>query len=254
MEAYGEFAEVYDLFMEEVPYGAWCDYLKQQLREHGVRDGLLLDLGCGTGTMTSLLAKAGYDMIGVDRSEEMLRQAYEKKQRDGQDILYLCQDMSAFELYGTVRGIVCVCDALNYILEEKQLLETFRLVNNYLDPGGLFLFDMNTPYKYSRILGDHVFAQNRQEGSYIWENHFDRESGINEYAVTFYVRQEEERYRRFEEIHYQRAYSPHRIRQLLSQAGLALEAVYDGYRKAPPRADSQRICFVARECTKKQEG
>ena len=170
MEAYGEFARVYDMFMDNVDYDQWSEYLIGQLKKYGIHDGLVLDLGCGTGVMTELLSAAGYDMIGVDNSEEMLGQAIEKREESGHDILYLCQDMQEFELYGTVRAIVSVCDCLNYITEEEELLEVFKLVNNYLDPGGIFIFDMNTVYKYEEMLGDNVIAENREEGSFIWEN------------------------------------------------------------------------------------
>ena len=120
MEAYAGFAAVYDLFMDDVPYEKWCRRIRELLKEYGVNDGLVLDLGCGTGTITELLAEAGYDMIGVDASEEMLELAVEKRERSGLDILYLLQDMREFELYGTVRAVVSVCDSMNYITEEAD--------------------------------------------------------------------------------------------------------------------------------------
>ena len=153
MEAYTSFASVYDTFMDNIPYEEWSKYLMGLLREYQVEDGLVLDLGCGTGNMTELLAKAGYDMIGVDNAEEMLEIAMEKRTESGHDILYLLQDMREFELYGTVKAIISICDSINYITEEEDLLEVFRLTNNYLDPKGVFIFDFNTVYKYSEILG-----------------------------------------------------------------------------------------------------
>ena len=146
MEAYTNFAEVYDLFMDNIPYEDWCSYVTGLLKEHGVKDGLILDLGCGTGSLTELLAVAGYDMIGVDNSEDMLQIAMDKRAESGKDILYLLQDMREFELYGTVKAVLSICDCINYILEYKDLVEVFRLVNNYLDPGGVFIFDLNTVY------------------------------------------------------------------------------------------------------------
>ena len=146
LQAYGEFARVYDMFQDNVDYDAWGAWLKQQLKEYGILDGLVLDLGCGTGTMTELLAEAGYDMIGVDNSEEMLEIAREKQIKSGHEILYLLQDMREFELYGTVGAVFSICDSLNYITEPEELKQVFRWVNNYLDPGGIFIFDFNTEY------------------------------------------------------------------------------------------------------------
>ena len=134
MDAYTSFASVYDTFMDNIPYGEWADYLISLLKEYGIEDGLVLDLGCGTGNMTELLATHGYDMIGVDNAEEMLEIAMEKRADSGHDILYLLQDMREFELYGTVKAVVSICDSINYITEEEDLQEVFRLVNNYLDP------------------------------------------------------------------------------------------------------------------------
>ena len=148
MEAYTDFAGVYDQLMDETPYGQWCENIAQVLGGYHIRDGLVLELGCGTGSLTELLAARGYDMIGVDSSDEMLNIACEKRDRSGYDILYLNQDMRSFELYGTVRAVVSVCDSLNYLLEDADLTACFRLVNNYLDPGGIFVFDFNTRYKY----------------------------------------------------------------------------------------------------------
>ena len=171
MEAYSGFAEVYDLFMDNVPYEIWGEYLLDRLLEYGIRDGLVLDLGCGTGKMTRFLAKEGYDMIGVDVSQEMLGIAAEKES-EGKPILYLNQDMREFELYGTVGAVVSVCDSINYLLEEGDILRTFRLVHNYLYPGGVFLFDFNTVYKYACVIGDTTIAENREDCSFIWENYY----------------------------------------------------------------------------------
>lgn len=247
MDAYTSFAAVYDLFMDNIPYGEWCEYVTGLLREQGIADGLLLDLGCGTGSLTELLAKKGYDCIGVDNSEDMLEIAMEKRADSGQDILYLLQDMREFELYGTVRAIVSICDSMNYILEEEDLLQVFRLVNNYLDPGGIFLFDLNTLYKYEQLLGDATIAENREESSFIWDNYYDAKEQINTYELTLFIREQEGLYRKYEEVHYQRAYELETVQRLLAEAGLELVAVYDAFTKEAPRADSERIYIMARE-------
>ena len=187
MEAYTSFAYVYDTFMDNVPYGEWARHIREKLCEHGVTDGIVLDLGCGTGTMTERLAGYGYDMIGVDNSEEMLELAMEKKTESGYDILYLLQDMRGFELYGTVRADLIVCDSVNYITEPDELEEVFRLVNNYLDPKGIFLFDFNTVHKYRDVIGDSTIAEDRGVCSFIWDNRYYEKEQINEYDLTLFI-------------------------------------------------------------------
>ena len=153
MEAYTSFASVYDIFMDNVPYEEWGEYLRGLLKEYGAESGLVVDLGCGTGAMTEILAGYGYDMIGVDNSEDMLELAMDKKIASGHDILYLLQDMREFELYGTVRAAVSVCDSVNYITEPEELTEVFRLVNNYLDPGGVFILILTQIINTGRYSG-----------------------------------------------------------------------------------------------------
>ena len=179
MSAYTSFAEVYDTFMDNVPYEEWAHYLQTLLKEYHIEEGLLLDIGCGTGSMTECLAAKGYDMIGLDNAAEMLELAERKKQESRHDILYLQQDMRAFELYGTVRGAVSICDSINYVMEEEELLQVFRLINNYLDPGGIFIFDFNTEYKYQEILGEQTIAEDREDCSFIWDNYYYEDEKIN---------------------------------------------------------------------------
>ena len=192
MDAYTSFAAVYDTFMDNIPYEEWKSYLEELLKEYGVQDGLVLDLGCGTGTMTELLAADGYDMIGVDNSEEMLEIAREKQIKSGHEILYLLQDMREFELYGTVGAVFSICDSLNYITEPEELKQVFRWVNNYLDPGGIFIFDFNTEYKYREVLGDQTIAESREDCSFIWDNYYYEEERINEYELNLFIREDAE--------------------------------------------------------------
>ena len=248
--AYNEFAYFYDEFNGEADYDALYSQIHTKLEAHGIHDGIVADLGCGTGELTLMLTQAGYDMIGIDNSPDMLEVAQEKRVESGLDILYLMQDMREFELYGTVRAVVSICDCMNYILEEEDLLEVFCLANNYLDPGGIFVFDMNTPYKYREVIGNTTIAENREEGSFIWENCFDEESQVNEYALTLFIKEEDDLYRKHEEFHYQKAYEPERVKELLEEAGLKVEAIYDAFTREPVREDSERIYFIARECTK----
>ena len=246
MEAYTGFASVYDLFMDNIPYKDWCAYVTGLLKEHGISDGLLLDLGCGTGKLTRLLAAEGYDMIGVDLSEEMLEIALEHEMEDPKQILYLQQDMREFELYGTVRAIVSICDSMNYILEKEDLVQVFKLVNNYLDPSGIFIFDMNTEYKYTHLLADGTFAENREESSFIWENFYDEDERINEYDLTLFIK-EGELFRKFEETHYQRCYSLEEVKEAAKEAGMEFVAAYDAFTRKQVKDDSERVYLVFRE-------
>lgn len=253
MEAYTDFAGVYDQLMDETPYAQWCENIVHELGEYGIFGGLLLELGCGTGSLTELLADSGFDMIGLDCSDEMLNIACEKREKSGHDILYLNQDMRTFELYGTVRAVVSVCDSLNYLLEDEDLIACFRLVNNYLDPKGIFFFDFNTRYKYETVIGDSVIAENREDCSFIWENYFDPQDGINEYDLTVFVRNQEasadgqELFTRFQEVHLQRGYTLEEMRHFVELSGLTWLRAYDADTLGEVTERSERICCVARE-------
>ena len=254
VEAYTSFAEVYDTFMDNVPYEEWASYLQQTLKEFGIEDGLLLDLGCGTGTLTEIFDEFGYDMIGIDNAEDMLEIAMEKRMESGKDILYLLQDMREFELYGTVRAIISVCDSVNYITDPEELLEVFRLANNYLDPKGIFVFDFNTEYKYREILGSNTIAEEREDCSFIWDNYYYEDEKINEYELTLFIRDDElseecgqDICRKFHETHFQRAYNLEEIKELLQQSGMDFIAAYDAFTKNAVTEKSERICVIAQE-------
>lgn len=214
----------------------------------------VLDLGCGTGTLTELLYRAGFDMIGIDNSEEMLEIAIHKREKSGSDILYLLQDMREFELYGTVGAACSVCDSLNYILEEEDMVKVFSLVNNYLYPGGIFVFDFNTVYKYEQVIGDDTIAENRDDCSFIWENYYDEESRINEYDLTVFVRKPDTEYfRKFTETHYQKGYTLEQMKGYLEAAGLLFVKAFDADTRGEVRAESERIYVIARERGKQAE-
>lgn len=251
VEAYSEFARIYDTFMDDVPYDEWGNYLRELLVGYGVKEGIILELGCGTGNITEILSGYGYDMIGIDNSSEMLEAAAGKKEISGHDILYLQQDMREFELYGTVRAVVSICDSINYITEEEDLLQVFKLVNNYLDIGGMFIFDLNTIYKYRQI-GDTTIAENREDASFIWENMYYEEERINSYDLTLFIKDEDGKYDKYFENHVQRAYTLEEIQNLLQMAGLEFIEAYDAFSKNPVRNDSERIYVIAKECMKKE--
>ena len=248
MDAYTDFASVYDEFMENTPYDEWCADIVDKLKDFGITGGLVCELGAGTGEMTRRLRDKGFDMIGIDSSEEMLMKAREKE-GESSDILYLCQDMREFELYGTVAAIVSVCDCINYILEESELVTVFKLVNNYLDPSGIFIFDFNTKHKYRDVIGESTIAENREDESFIWENFYDEEGYINEYDITFFVR-EGELFRRFTETHLQRGYDLAEMRAAVEASGLVFVKAYDADTKGDVTDTSERVVVIARECGK----
>ncbi len=247
MNAYTDFAGVYDTFMDETPYEEWGVFLLNMMKKYNISDGLVAELGCGTGTMTEYMAKAGYDMIGIDNSPEMLNIAMDKKAKSGLDILYLCQDMREFELYGTVRVMLSVCDCLNYVVDPEEIIDVMRLVNNYLDYDGYFIFDFNTVHKYRDIIGDTTISENREDCAFIWDNYYHEDDNINEYELTIFVKEEEDMFRRFSETHYQRGYTLEEMKSYALQAGLKFVEAYDGYTQNPVDENTQRVLMVLKK-------
>ncbi len=262
VEPYAALSEAYDNFMSDIPYDEWALHIKKILEKNGIKDGLVCDLGCGSGILTTKLADLGFDMTGIDSSTEMLMKARERS--EGSDILYLEQDITSFELYGTVRAFVSTCDVLNYVIDTEDLKKIFALVKNYLDPGGIFIFDIHTPYYYNKICASNTFSSADEDGAYIWENDFDEETGINRYFVTVFTRDYvnsncetgqynkndgkfPEIYRRFEEEHMEKAHSIVDIKQAAGTAGLRILSVTNGYTDEPLGSDSTRAVFIIKK-------
>ena len=266
---YFDFAQIYDACMDDIPYEAWTAFLKRQFDRCGLGEGaLVLDLGCGTGTFTLLLRDLGYDMIGADISESMLEVAREKyyeclenEEAEGSaklPALFLQQDMRSFELYGTVGAVVAMCDTLNYATGVDDLLTIFRLVNNYLDPDGVFIFDIKTRHYFRDIVGNRTFTDVRDDMALIWENEFDDGSDKNTYRLTMFLEKEDGAYERSEEVHEQNAFSAGEVKAAIAKAGLRLEQVLevgeDGVeRDATGREETaERLFFVCREQMKQR--
>lgn len=244
---YSNFAYIYDKLMYDIDYSKWADYIEEIFKINKLKPSLVLDLGCGTGNFCIEMAQRGYDMIGIDMSIDMLNCAKDKSQEQGLNILYLNQDMTDFELYGTVDAIVCLMDSLNYILYKKDIKRMFKLVNNYLNPGGIFIFDVNTPYKFENILRDNVFYDVSDDATYIWQNYYSKKTKICQFDLTFFIKNCD-KYEKFDEIHYERSYDRSELKQLLGISGLKLLNIYDDLKLKKPAPKSQRNFFVCGVC------
>lgn len=237
------FAAYYDALTENVAYESIASFVHRVLMDYNIKEGILLDAACGTGTLCECMARRGYEVIGTDLSSEMLMEAMDKKAASGLDILYLCQAMQELDLYGTVDAAVCTLDSVNHLKDETELQKAFGRISLFLNPGGVFIFDANTPYKHREILGNNTFVYDC-EGIYcVWQNTFEEEDSVLIHLDLFeqdgncYYRQEEE----FREM----AYSSEQIEKMLEKAGLELAACYDDYTEKKPCADTQRIVYVA---------
>ena len=246
MSRYGSFAEYYDSLTSNVDYRKTAEYVSDILNENRINKGILLDLACGTGTMSLILAQKGYDVIGVDNSPEMLGEAREKALEAGEDILFLCQDMCSIDLYGTVDCTVCLLDSLNHLESEEELLEAFKRVSLFTVPGGLFVFDVNTEYKHKYVLGDNTFVYDNDDVYCVWQNEYDDESKTVEIFLDFF-QEENGLYRRSSEYFAERAFSDSDIKNLLSEAGFTDIKAYGELRKTAPSDTEERVFYVARK-------
>ena len=249
MKSYEALARVYDRLNGEVDYAAIAAFYEDAFARYGVRPELVLDLGCGTGSMTLELSRRGYDMIGVDGSEEMLARAYERMWREERTgILFLKQDMREFELYGTVGAVVSTLDCVNYLTGDGDLDKCFALVHNYLDPDGVFVFDVNTPYKFKHVYGDNAYILEEEDGSAFcgWQNDFDAESGLCRFLLSVFTEGEDGRYERTDEEQTERCYSREELRAALERAGFGEIAFYGDLGFGEPNEKTERWYVTAR--------
>ncbi|MBR0132940.1 MAG: class I SAM-dependent methyltransferase [Lachnospiraceae bacterium] len=253
---YTGFAYYYDDFMDDIPYDDWAEKIIGILKSEGINDGIVCELGCGTGEMTGRLSDAGYDMIGIDISEDMLALARDKMYESGREgILYLLQDMRNLELFGTVKAFVSVCDSMNYIVSDEDMLDILRKVNNYLDPGGLFIFDLKSDYFYRTEYGDNEFTEEDEDGNIFlsWKNHYDKERKINQYHIEIDEPDEDGEMIKTVEEHVQRAYWPDEIHALIDKAGMEFVGIKDSDTMKAPGDECKRYYIIAREKTQKNK-
>jgi SAM-dependent methyltransferase len=254
-EGYEAIARVYDKLNAEIDYGSWADFIEKCFERYlEAKPSLVLDLACGTGRMTRALASRGYDMIGVDGSSDMLSRAMEEY-REG--ILYLLQDMREFELYGTVGAVVCCLDSINYLLDTKDLEKTFACVHNYLDPNGLFVFDVNSPYKFENVYSDKAYIledeMEYEDGNTAeiycgWQNSYDRDSRICDFYLTLFEENPDGTFTRSDEHQSERCYMLDEIRAALEKTGMELIGVFSDFHFNTPEDTDERWYIVAKAC------
>ena len=250
MECYTDFAYLYDRFMEDVPYEKWADLLSCLIKAYGENVKTVLDLGCGTGNMSLRLADMGYDVMGVDNSEDMLSVASKKAYEADKEILFVNQDMRELELLEKQDCIISVCDCINYLILDEDIEDTFKRVRQCLANDGLFIFDFNTIYKYETVIGDTTIAENREDCSFIWENFYNTDDHTNEYDVTFFAKdgsiKGENLYRKFEETHIQRGYTLDEMKDFIKSSKLKFVTALDEETRKEPTDTSERIYIVCR--------
>ena len=243
--SYSAIAECYDALNSHIDYESFSSFLNREIRAGGIPDGsIVLDLACGTGNITLPLLKCGYDMIGVDLSGDMLNIARNKK--GGDKVLWLCQDMRSFELYGTVGAVVCCLDSINYLTSRNELGKCFSLVHNYLDPNGIFIFDVNTPYKFEHIYGNNHYIL-EDDGIYCgWQNYFDKKSGLCDFELSFFYENGDGSYTRLDETQTERCYSIKTITDLLIKNGFEIIKIISDFEGSPLKDTDERAYFVCR--------
>ena len=187
MASYGDFAYYYDMLTENVDYDKRCEYICGLLAENGISEGILLDLACGTGTMSLMFSQKGYDVVGVDGSEEMLTQAQEKKMESGDDVIFLCQRMEELDLFGTINAAVSTLDSINHVTDEDTVKEIFRRVSLFMEDKGIFVFDVNTPYKHREVLGDNTFIESKSNlgNAIVGERSLIDKASVVEHSIIF---------------------------------------------------------------------
>lgn len=248
MEQYASLYSVYDELNESYDYDALASFLSEAIRENEkINTALVLDLACGTGKLTFKLRERGYDMTGVDLSSGMLSVAHEYAIRNGiNDVLFLCQDMTEFELYGTVDACVCTLDSINYLTKLSDVKKCFSLVHNYLIPDGVFIFDVNTPYRFKEIYGNNDFILENENSLCAWQNEYNEKTKICKFYLSIFKENEDGRYNRYDEIQKEKCYERKQIEKALNESGFEIIAVYGDINKKPAENTDEKWYFVAR--------
>ncbi len=250
--SYGAFSAYYDALTENVQYALIANRIGSLLTRYGIDRGLLLDLGCGTGTLSVLLSQKGYEVIGADRSPEMLSEAQNKAMASGQNILFLCQDMCALDLYGTIDAAVCTLDCLNHLPNERAVQTALERVSLFMNPGGIFILDVNTLYKHCEVLGNNTFVYDTDEVYCVWQNALDEDGATVHMDLDFFVPMSEDEplFVRESEQFSECAYSEEVLEGMLRNAGFSVLEKFDGYTENMPHDKSERLVYVLGKETK----
>jgi len=246
MSSYEVFANFYDELTGNVEYEKRAEYFRTLLCAYGQKNGLLLDLACGTGSLMLQMVAFGYDVIGVDSSPDMLSVARQKAAEAEQEPLLLCQKMQTLDLYGTIDAAVCALDSINHLTQPKDVKETFKRVSLFLNPGGIFIFDVNTLFKHKKILANNVFVYDFEDLYCVWQNRLDEKSYTVDITLDFFE-EEDGVYYRSTETFAERAYSLEKLSVWLKDAGLEIINIFEELTQTPPKEDTQRAVFVTRK-------
>lgn len=243
---YSAFATIYDQLMDDVNYPAWAEYYIELLGRAGVRPQRLCDCACGTGAMSVEFALRGMKVTGADISGEMLEQAQARARQSGVQVMFIEQDMCALTLPRPVDALVCACDGVNYLLNDDRLNRFFARAHEAIRPGGALAFDVSSAWKLEHVLGNGFFGEERDDVAYLWQNRFDPVGRTVTMDLTFFVREKGDLYRRFTEVHTQKAHDADHLAHLLRAQGFSDVRVYGDRTFEGPGEEEQRIHFVAK--------
>lgn len=247
MSGYGCFAYYYDILTGNISYKDRAEYFDMLIKKHGGRKNILLDLACGTGSLSEEMCRMGYDVIAVDGSEEMLNEALDKKFDSGLNIQYLCQDMTELDMFGTIDVTICALDSLNHLPSLDAIRKTISRVSLFCEPNGLFIFDVNTPYKHRNILGNNTFVYDMEDVYCVWQNTYTAENDRVDICLDFFEKQQDGSYKRYDESFSEIAFDDDIMVKLLAENGMEVVGKYDYDTTDPVRADSEKIVYVARK-------
>ncbi len=244
--SYSSFASVYDELTMNVDYKKRAEYIMSILADNGIKDGLLLDLACGTGSLSLEFAEKGFEVIGTDASPDMLMQAQTKAYDAGKSILFLCQRMEETDLYGTVRAIVCSLDSINHLGSRAEMEKTFQVLKNFIDDGGIMIFDVNTVYKHKKILGNNTFVYDEKNVYCVWQNSLQADGVTVNINLDFFLKDDEDVYTRFSENFKEIAFTDEEITDAVEKAGFKVMKRYEEFSCNEPADDTERVYYVIR--------